>query len=158
MNFSKANLTYALICNIPVSACLCLAANFSANHGSINWMNFLLNYAVSLPVAIMICLFVPLVGLGKWFTGLFGVNHETFTNNLMYRLLATLFYSFIYFMILNPILAIFNSIINQQWIAIQVWFFNWMRSLPGMLCVGFVSSLFFDIPAYRLAHKIDPSF
>lgn len=158
MKFSKANIIYAFLCNIPVSACLCLAANISANHGVFVLNDFLLNYAISLPVAILICLFVPLIRLGKWFTSLFGVNHETFTGNLMYRLLATLFYSFIYFLILNPVLAISNALINHVWIELSLWFFNWMRTLPGMLAVGFTSSLFFDIPAYRTAHKIDPSF
>ena len=158
MNLKKANITYAFICNIPVCASLCLAANISANHGSFVLTDFLLNYAISLPVAILICLFVPLVGLGKWFTGLFGVNHETFTHNLMYRILATLFYSFIYFMILNPVLGVMNSLINGAWTDFSLWLFNWMRSLPGMMAVGFTASLFFDIPAYRVAHRIDPRF
>lgn len=158
MKIAKANLAYAFLCNIPVSACLCLAANISNNNGNFVILDFLLNYAISLPVAICISLFVPLIGLGKWFTGLFGIEHETFTNNLMYRLLATLFYSFIYFMILNPVLAIFNGLLSGVWFDIPLFLFNWMRSLPGMLAVGFFSSLFFDIPAYRVAHKIDPNF
>ncbi|HNX16167.1 MAG TPA: hypothetical protein PKO28_02175 [Bacilli bacterium] len=158
MKINKANLAYAFLCNIPVSACLCIAANFSNNSGNFIWSDFLLNYAISLPVAILISLFVPLVGLGKWFTSLFGIEHETFTNNLMYRLLATLFSSFIYFMILNPVLAVFNVVISGVWLNVPLWLFNWMRSLPGMLAVGFFSSLFFDIPAYRIAHKIDPKF
>ena len=158
MKVTKASVIYALLCNIPVSACLCLAANFSNNNGNIIWNEFLLNYAVSLPVAILISLFVPLVGLGKWFTGLFGVENETFTHNILYRILAILFTSFIYFMILNPVLAVFNSLISGVWIDIPVWVFHWMRSLPGMLAVGFLSSLFFDIPAFRIAHKVDPNF
>lgn len=155
---TKANIAYALCCNIPVSFCLCLAANLINNGGVIDWASVGFNYAISLPVAILISLFVPLVSVGKWFTSLFGIKHDTFTHNLHYRVLAIFIASVIYFVILNPILAIANGLASQQWMGINRWVFSWLRSIPSMLIVGFFSSLFFDIPAYKIAHKIDPNF
>lgn len=153
-----ATISYALVCNIPVSFCLCVAANQINNNGVIDWASVGFNYAISLPVAILISLFVPLVYIGKWFTSLFGLRHDTFTHNLHYRVLAIFIASVIFFLILNPVLAIANGLANNSWVGIRTWIFNWLRSLPSMLIVGFFSSLFFDIPAYKVAHKIDPNF
>lgn len=158
MKITKASFLYAILCNVPVSACLCLAANLSNNSGAFALNDFLFNYAISLPLAICISLFFPLIKVGKWFTSLFGFKTDTFTHNIMYRVLAILCYSFIYFFILNPILAICNGFFYNSWISLPLWFFNWMRSLPTMIMVGFCSSFFFDIPAFKIAHHIDSSF
>ena len=155
---NKATLTYALCCNIPVSFCLCLAANLLNNGGVIDWASVGFNYAISLPIAILISLFVPLVYLGKWFTSLFGIKHDTFTHNLHYRVLAIFIASVIYFIILNPVLALANGVASSKWMGIMPWLYSWLRSIPSMLTVGFFSSLFFDIPAYKMAHRIDHNF
>lgn len=153
-----AIVVYAFLCNIPVSFCLCIASALVNDHTSIDWSNLFFNYCISLPIAICITLFVPLVRLGRWFTSLFGVKNDTFTHNLLYRIMAIFFYSCIYFVILNPILTIINLSISNTWPPIGDFLFSWLRSIPFMLLVGFTSSLIFDIPAYKIAHKIDPNF
>lgn len=159
MKVSKvATLVYALLCNIPVSFCLCFASNLSANNGSIDWPNLLFNYSISLPIAILITFVVPLVPLGKKLTASLGVDNETFTHNLLYRLIATFLYACIYFIILNPILTLINIWMNHAWMPVTTFLFQWIRGIPFMVIVGFVSSLVFDFPAFRVAHKIDPNF
>lgn len=153
-----ANIAYAFICNIPVSACLCLASNLFTNNGIINFPAFLFDYSISLPTAILISLFIPLVRIGKWFTKLFEVKNDTYTNNFSYRILGTLAASIVYFLILNPVLATANAMKSGNWVNFHSWFFSWFRSLPFMLSIGFISSLIFDVPAYKVAHKIDKNF
>lgn len=153
-----ANIVYAFVCNIPVSACLCLASNVFTNNGTFIFKAWLFDYSISLPTAILISLFIPLVRIGKWFTKLFGVKNDTYTNNFHYRVLGTLAASIVYFLILNPVLATANAIKSGNWVSFQTWFFSWFRCLPFMLTIGFISSLIFDIPAYQLAHKIDKEF
>lgn len=155
---TKAALIYTLICNIPVCLCIGLASNLSANNFAyVDGMSLLINFFVSLPIAVAIGLFVPLLEIGKWFTGLFKVSNDTYTGHIGYRLLATVSSTFLYFIFLNPFLAVFNiMILGGQ--SFQVCFNTWLINIPLMLTVGFVATLIFDIPAYRIAHKIDPNF
>lgn len=153
-----AKIVYALLCNIPVSFCLCMASALANDHTNIDWENLFFNYSISLPIAIMITLFIPLVWLGKWFTNLFGVRHDTFTNNILYRVIAIFFYACIYFIILNPTLTLINLLMHGGWMPFEDFIFDWVRGIPFMVLVGFTSSIIFDIPAYRVAHRIDPNF
>lgn len=157
-SITKASFVYTLLCNIPICLCIGLAANLSANNfSSIDGLSLLINFAVSFPIAFAVGLFVPLVKIGKWFTGLFKVPHDTYTGNIGYRLLATVCYTIIYFIVLNPFLAVFNGmILGDQ--SFEACFHSWLINIPLMLAVGFFSTLIFDIPAYHIAHKIDPNF
>ena len=154
----KAILVYAFLCNIPVSFFLCLAANLMAHEGQVDWLDFAFNYSISLPIAVLISIFIPLVTIGRKVTKTLGVDNETFTHNISYRLIATFVYTCIFFIILNPTLTLINSMMYHSWKPLAEFLFIWMRGIPLMLIVGFVSSLIFDIPAYKVVHKIDPNF
>ncbi len=155
---NKASIVYALICNIPVSFFLCLGSNIKTYGLNIDWLNLLTNYCISLPIAICVSLFVPLVWLGRIVTHLLGVKNDTFTHNMMYRCIATFFYSIIYFLALNPLLTIINGLYFGTLSLDNSFFFNWLRDIPLMIYIGFTASIICDIPAYRLAHKIDSNF
>ena len=159
MKITKSKVVYNLLLNIPVTCMLTLTAQFLNNGGFIvYWKDFLINFSISFPIAMAIGLILPLVGLGKWFTGLFHVKNDTYTHNLAYRLLATFFVSFLYSLILSPISYLINRLIFDPNYPLAKYVLDCMKTIPVMIGVGFVSSLFFDIPAYKAAHKIDPEF
>lgn len=152
----KSKFVYNLVINIPVCFFLCITAALRASL-EIDRVNFAINYAVSFVIAMLIGLFIPLVRIGKRFTKLFKVDNETYKGNIKYRLLSTLIISFIYFIILNPTLTILNYFIIAD-STIYECFINWLINIPLMFCVGFFSSLISDLPAYKIAHKIDENF
>ena len=159
MNITKAKVVYNLLLNFPVTCMLTLTAQFMNNGGFIvHWKDFLINFAISFPIAMLIGLILPLVGLGKWFTNLFGVKNDTYTHNLAYRLLATFFVSFLYSLILSPLSYLINRLIFDPNYPLIKYILDCLKTIPVMIGVGFVSSLFFDIPAFQAAHKIDPEF
>jgi len=165
---------YGVICNLPVSFCLSLTSTMisiaSINNGSlgfnfelIEWGMFFINYGIAFFIAMLVTLFFPLIQLGKWFTALFGVDNVTFTGNIKYRLLATISYSIVFFLAITPTLNILNSYIFPLIRGREPSTFkNGMISLalntPFMLIIGYCSSLICDLPAYKVAHKIDPKF
>lgn len=158
MKISKSKLVYNILCNIPVSFFLTLASNLYAGKGVIlNWGFFMLNFGVSFILSMIIGLFVPLVEIGKWFTGLFHVKNDTYTGNIAYRLLATLAISIIFFFGVNPPLTLLNYFLLKN-VTIVDTLINWAISSPLMLLVGFVSSLISDFGAYHTAHSLDPNF
>jgi len=168
MKITKAGLVYAILCNIPVVFFLCLTSSISAQSTyadgvltialkSIDWLAFLMNYVFCFTLAMIISLFVPLTLIGRWFTGLFGIEHETYKGNIPYRLLATLSITVVYYLGITPAATALNCfIINSMDFRSAV--LNFLFNLPIMLIVGFVSSLLSDITAYRAAHRIDSSF
>lgn len=159
MNFSKSNIVYNLLLNFPVTMMLTLTAQFLTHGGfKVVLSEFLINFAISYPIAISIGLILPLLWLGRWFTALFGVRNDTYTHNLMYRCLATFFSSLLYSLILSPLSYLINRLIYDPSYPIGLYVLDCLKTIPVMVCVGFVSSLFFDIPAYRVAHKVDPNF
>lgn len=159
MNFSKSNVVYNLLLNLPVCIMLTLTAQFMNNGGFIVYAkDFFINFAISFPIAMLIGLILPLLWLGRWFTALFGVRNDTYTHNMLYRCLATFFSSLLYSLILSPISYLINRLIFDPSYPIGQYALDCLKTIPVMVAVGFVSSLFFDIPAYRVAHKIDPSF
>ena len=103
-------------------------------------------------------LVIPLLWLGRWFTALFGVKNDTYTHNILYRCLATFIASVTYSFILSPISYLINRLIFDPSYPIGKYAIDCLRTIPVMVGVGFVSSLIFDIPAYKVAHKIDPNF
>ena len=159
MKITKSSVVYTFLINIPVTATLTLTAQFLTNGGfRVVVPDVFVNYAISFPIAIAIGLFVPLMHIGKWFTALFGVANETYTNNLSYRCHATFIGSVIYSLILSPLSYLINRLIYAPGYPIGQYFLDCAKTIPVMIAVGFVSSLFFDIPAYQVAHKNDPSF
>ena len=159
MNFSKSNVIYNLLLNLPVCVMLTLTAQFMNNGGFVVYASdFFINFAISFPIAMLIGLILPLLWLGRWFTALFGVRNDTYTHNMLYRCLATFFSSLLYSLILSPISYLINRLIFDPNYPIGQYALDCLRTIPVMVAVGFVSSLFFDIPAYRVAHKIDPNF
>ncbi len=159
MNFSKSNIVYNLLLNLPVTFMLTLTAQFLTNGGfKVIWTDFLINFAISYPIAMSIGLIVPLVWIGRWFTALFGVKNDTYTHNILYRLLATFIASVVYSCILSPISYLINRLIFDPSYPIGKYAVDCLRTIPVMIGIGFLSSLIFDIPAYKVAHKIDPNF
>ncbi|MBR0439545.1 MAG: hypothetical protein IJK27_02125 [Bacilli bacterium] len=159
MNFSKSNVIYNLLLNLPVCVMLTLTAQFMNNGGfQVYASDFFINFAISFPIAMAIGLILPLLWLGRWFTALFGVRNDTYTHNILYRCLATFFSSLLYSLILSPISYLINRLIFDPTYPIGQYALDCLKTIPVMVAVGFVSSLFFDIPAYRVAHKIDPNF
>ena len=159
MNFSKPNLVYNLLLNLPVTVMLTLTAQFLNNGGfKVYAADFFLNFAISFPIAMFIGLVIPLMWLGRWFTALFGVRNDTYTHNIMYRLLATFFSSLIYSCLLSPMSYLINRLIYDPSYPIGQYVLDCLKTIPVMVGVGFVSSLLFDIPAYRVAHHIDKNF
>lgn len=174
MKFRLSLLVYSLICDIPVSFFLCLASAISAqsdfNSGvltisfvTIDWLNMATNFVIALVLSLLISNFIPLTAIGRWFTALFGVPNDTYTNNIKYRLLATLIISFIFFSIISPILTIVNAFIlpavqGTDPLSWQQALFIFVVNAPLMLIVGFISSLINDIVAFKAAHAIDDTF
>ena len=159
MKIKVSSLVYTLLLNFPVCIMLTLTAQFMNNGGFIVTVpDVFINFAISFPIAIIIGLVVPLVSIGKWFTALFGVKNDTYTHNLGYRLLATFIASLVYSLILSPLSYLINRLIFDPNYPIGQYVLDCLKTIPVMVGVGFVSSLFFDIPAYRVAHKIDPEF
>lgn len=174
MRFRLSLFVYSLICDIPVSFFLCLASAISAQTDfeagvmtisfiTIDWMNMLMNFVIALTLSLLISNFMPLTAIGRWFTGLFHVPNDTYTNNMKYRLLATLIISFIFFIIISPTLTILNSFVfpaiqGREPLSWQQALFIFLINTPLMLLVGFVSSLINDIAAFKAAHAIDNSF
>lgn len=174
MRFRLSLFVYSLICDIPVSFFLCLASAISAQSDfdsgvltisfiTIDWVNMAINFVIALTLSLLISNFLPLTAIGRWFTGLFHVPNDTYTNNIRYRLLATLIVSLIFFIIISPTLTIINSFVIP---AIQgteplTWkqaLFIFLVNAPIMIIVGFVSSLLNDIVAFKAAHAIDDTF
>lgn len=174
MRFRLSLFVYSLICDIPVSFFLCLASAISAQSDfdsgvltisfvTIDWVNMAINFVIALTLSLLISNFIPLTAIGRWFTGLFHVPNDTYTNNIKYRLLATLIVSLIFFIIISPTLTIINSFVIP---AIQgteplTWkqaLFIFLVNAPIMIVVGFVSSLLNDIVAFKAAHAIDNTF
>lgn len=159
MNFSKSNIIYNLLLNLPVCVMLTLTAQFLNNGGFVVYAkDFFINFAISFPIAMAIGLILPLLWLGRWFTALFGVKNDTYTHNMLYRCLATFFSSLLYSLILSPISYLINRLIYDPSYPIGQYALDCLRTIPVMIAVGFISSLIFDVPAYRVAHKIDPNF
>ena len=174
MKFRLSLFVYSLICDIPVSFFLCLASAISAQSDfdsgvltisfvTIDWANMATNFVIALVLSLLISNFIPLTTIGRWFTGLFGVPNDTYTNNIKYRLLATLIISFIFFIIISPILTIVNSFIlpaiqGKEPLTWKQGLFIFLINAPLMLLVGFISSLLNDIVAFKAAHAIDNTF
>lgn len=174
MKMSKATPIYGLICDTPVCISLCVVSSIinisSIQNGQLvidwanfNWISTGYNFVIALILAMCVSCFVPLVAIGKWFTGLFGVEHETFKGNLPYRLLAMFISSLIFFIVITPSLNVINCYIIPLLTGNEMTSFkNGMISLgintPFMILVGYVVSVLADIPAYQVAHKIDPKF
>ncbi|MGI6713475.1 MAG: hypothetical protein ACOX3K_00155 [Bacilli bacterium] len=153
---TKSTLLYNVAMNFPLCFFLSLVSNLAAT-GSIDIINVLINTGLGFPIAMGVGLLVPLVRIGRWFTALFGVKNDTYTGNLPYRLLATSISSMIFFIALNPFLTFFNTVVLGGG-SFADFFIGWLRNAPLMVMTGFVLSLVFDIPAYQLAHRIDPNF
>lgn len=174
MKFRLSLLVYSLICDIPVSFFLCLASAISAQSDfdsgvltisfiTIDWLNMATNFVIALVLSLLISNFIPLTAIGRWFTALFGVPNDTYTNNIKYRLLATLITSFIFFSIISPILTIVNAFVlpaiqGTDPLSWQQALFIFVVNAPLMLIVGFVSSLINDVVAFKAAHAIDDTF
>ena len=159
MKIKLSSFVYTLLLNFPVCIMLTLTAQFMNNGGfRVMVPDVFINFGISFPIAIVIGLVVPLVSIGKWFTALFGVKNDTYTHNLSYRLLATFIASLVYSLILSPLSYLSNRLIYDPNYPIGQYVLDCLKTIPVMVGVGFVSSLFFDIPAYRVAHKIDPEF
>lgn len=159
MNFSKSNLLYNALLNLPVCIMLTLTAQFMTNGGfRVAVPDVFINFAISYPIAILIGLIMPFLWLGRWFTALFGVRNDTYTHNMLYRCLATFFTSFLYSLILSPISYLINRLIYDPMYPIGQFTIDCLKTIPVMIAVGFVTSLLFDVPAYKAAHAIDPNF
>lgn len=174
VRFRVSLFVYSLVCDIPVSFFLCLASAISAqahfdsgvltiSFVTIDWLNMATNFVIALILSLIISNFVPLTAIGRWFTGLFHVPHETYAGNMKYRLLATLITSLIFFAIISPTLTIVNSFVfplmhGQEPLSWQQSLFIFVVNAPLMIVVGFVSSLINDLAAFRAAHAIDHSF
>lgn len=168
-----AILIYSLICDIPVSFFLCLTATLIANtkifggdlfiyFSQINWKDFGINYSVSITLALSISNFIPLTTIGRWFTALFKVDNKTYTGNMPYRLLATLVISLIFYAVITPSLSVFNCFIypvlkGENALTFKEFLINFSINTPFMLLMGYITSLIFDIPAYRIARKVEPN-
>lgn len=138
---------------------LTLTAQFMSNGGfRVTIPDVFISFAISYPIAILIGLIMPFLWLGRWFTALFGVKNDTYTHNLLYRCLATFFVSLLYSLILSPTTYLINRLIYDPSYPIGQFVIDCLKTIPVMVGVGFVSSLVFDIPAYRAAHAIDPEF
>ena len=172
--FKLATFVYSVVCGIPVSFFLCLSSAIVAqsdidsgvltiNFNTIDWANFATNFVIALFLSIMISNFIPLTRIGRWFAALFGVQNETYTGNMKYRLLATLISTIIFFAIISPTLTLINCVIypltqdKPVMSAHQIWL-SFLINTPILILVGFVSSLINDLAAYKAAHHIDHNF
>ena len=169
MKIRLAIFVYCLLCNIPVCFCLCLAASIvgasdfehgvlTIAFGDINWLYMLYNFLVGFTIATIVGNFVPLTDIGRWFTGLFHIENETYEGNIRYRLLATLIITLIYYSAITPALTLFNFYVLKIYSTPQQAIMAMIINIPIMLLVGFVSSLISDLGAYRVAHMIDKNF
>lgn len=174
MKVKKSSFVYGLICDTPVCLALCLTSNviavttkingsISVSWGSINWLSLTYNFPIALFLAMLISCFVPLVKIGKWFTGLFGIDHETFKGNLPYRLLAMFSSTMIFFIVITPSLNILNcyvfpAIFGGYVCSLKEGLISLGNNTPFMILIGYIVSLIADIPAYKVAHHIDPEF
>jgi hypothetical protein len=156
MKITLSKLVYNLLINIPICFALCFTAVLISGKG-INWPNFWINISVSYVLAMLIGLFVPLMLIGKRFTALFKVDTTTYTHNIRYRLLATFIGSVIFFSIISPSLTILNYFILKNQ-TIEECLLSWLANIPLMFLVAFLSTLVSDLPAYKIAHKIDDKF
>ncbi len=155
----KASLVYNLLMNLGVCFFLCLASNVAATHWNVDWEIVLFNLAISYPVAVIVGMSIPLVKLGRIVTNWFGVNNVTFEHNMLYRIIATFFYSCIYFSILNPFLTTVAILMGHaSFPNFYAFFISWLRGIPLMLIVGFTASMVFDRPCFLLARRIYPDF
>lgn len=167
LSIKLASFVYCLICNIPVCFFLCMTSSIinlstwtgpvlTLDFGAFNWPGFFANYALALTLAMCVGTFVPLTAIGRWFTGLFHVENETYKGNMKYRLLATLIITLIYYVVISPTLAVINGIYYH--LTMQQILLGLLLQMPFMLIVGFVSSLINDLGAYKVAHIIDNRF
>ena len=172
--FRLATFVYSLICGIPVSFFLCLSSAIVAqsdldggiltiNFTTIDWANFATNFVIALTLSILISNFIPLTAIGSWFTGLFHIPNETYTNNIKYRLLATLSSTIIFYLIISPTLTLINCVIyplikNEPVMNGKAILLSMLINMPILLLVGFVASLINDLAAYKAAHYIDHTF
>ena len=151
MKFKVAKITYNILCNIPVCFCLCLTSSIigvsiyedailTINFNNISLVNLFINFGVSFVIAMLIGMFIPLTKIGKWFTSLFKIKNETYTNNVPYRLLATLISSIIFYIIITPSLTLLNCFLNPGQNIYQI-LINMAFAFPWMTLVGFTSSL-----------------
>jgi hypothetical protein len=156
MAITKSSLYYNLLVNVPVCFALSLGGAL-VNSLTIDWANFAINYAVSFVLAMLIGLFVPLTAIGRWFTGLFHVENKTYANNLRYRLLATLISSLIFYLIISPSLTVMNYFLIGAGDPLNT-LYHWLLNFPFLFLVGYTSTLISDLPAYKVAHNVDPNF
>ena len=159
MRITKASFVYNILLNFAVTSMLTITAQFLTNGDFIITVpDVFIGFAISYPIALAIGFFIPLVRIGKWFTALFGVKNDTYTHNVAYRCSATFIASLIYSLILSPLSYFINRLIYAPGYPAVQFVIDCLRTIPVMVAVGFISSLFFDIPVYKLAHKIDPNF
>jgi hypothetical protein len=156
MKITKSSVLYNVIINLPVCFALSLFGAL-VNSLTIDWANFAINYAVSFVLAMAIGLFIPLTAIGRWFTGLFGIDNRTYTHNIRYRLLASLISSLIFYLIISPTLTVMNYFLLGG-TSVQETVYHWLVNFPFLFLVGYTSTLISDLPAYRAAHKVDPNF
>ncbi len=164
--FSWGAFIYTIICNIPVVFFLCITStivaltefeggNMIIKFSEWGWIGFAVNYALSFVLAMVVGNFVPLVKIGRWFTGLFNIDHTTYTGNVPYRLLSTLIITLVYYIVITPSCTILNILVfsvpvDRALLAMGI-------SAPIMILVGFTSSLISDIFAFKVGHAIDPN-
>jgi hypothetical protein len=157
MKITLAKFLYNAILNLLVCLALCLASAALTGFRSFEPVPFFLNLLLSYALAMLIGLLIPLMAIGKAFAGLFKVKNDTYTGHLAYRLLATFIIAMIFYLIISPSLALFNYFLYGYMDPLAA-FLSFLRSMPFLFLVDFLSSLLFDIPAYRLAHRVDPAF
>jgi hypothetical protein len=168
MKVRWSQIVYGLIVNLAVCFFLCLTSSLAAatdfENGiiqidlkEINWINLLINFLVGYAIDNLVGIIIPFVSIGKWFTGLFHIKNDTYTNNMPYRLLAILSSTIIYWAILSPSLMILNVYILNM-MSIKEGLFSLLLNAPIMLLVGYITTLLNDIAGYKVAHKIDKDF
>lgn len=155
MRSKIACVVYVLFSNLIVAFLLNFSTQFLYSQ-YVNWSNLLLNFLIAFSIGVLIGFICPLVKIGKWFTKVCKVENETYTNNIKYRLLATLIINSIFFIFINPTVTIVNFFVyNQDGLTS---FLNWLWTAPYVFLVGYCASLIGDFIAYRCAHKIDNKF
>jgi hypothetical protein len=157
MKITFAKFIYNAILNLAVCSALCLSSVALNGFNSFQAIPFFTSLLFSYILAMVIGLFIPLMGIGKAFASLFKVKTETYTGNLAYRLLATFIIAAIFYFLISPSLALFNYFVFGGGEPKSA-FLGFLRTFPSLFLVDFFASLFFDIPAYRLAHHFDPAF
>lgn len=150
-----ANVVYIFLSNSIIAFLLNFSTQFLYSQ-FVDWNNLLLNFLVAFTIGVIVGFILPLVKIGKWFTKLFNIENETYTNNLYYRLLATFIINLVFFIFINPTITIVNFFVYNQDSSIA--FLNWLWTAPYVFIIGYFSSLIGDFIAYRCAHKIDTNF